>query len=393
MTIYANNVAGVLGATIGPSDTALLLQTGQGALFPAPGADSYYATIVHQATGAIEIVQVTGKSADTLTIVRGRDNTSGISMPVGSVIEMRLVAQMLRELDWRNYVNVPLGICQLDVGGLVPDARIPAGITRDSELTAGLATKQNSLGFTPVQQGTGVGQVSNTVKIGWKAGSKLGLTVDASDLGNFAMEAWVTALGGVPSGFATLDGGGKIPSGQLPALNYLPLSGGNLSGSLNILSGGSLNVAANMFANNVISQQNFESNSSAAVLSTNGAGIVYLRPNGSGSATGQATLSNAGLLSAPDIQSTSDARLKSQITPQKVRTHLADQLMFKRWVLDETGKVGVGVVAQDLEVLAPEYVGDAGNGYMSVDYSKLALEAVIGLAARVRDLERASPNR
>lgn len=55
------------------------------------------------------------------------------------------------------------------------------------------ASKQNDLGFTPVQQGTGVGQSPNNVKIGWKSGNKLGLTVDSSDIGNFAMESWASA--------------------------------------------------------------------------------------------------------------------------------------------------------------------------------------------------------
>lgn len=47
---------------------------------------------------------------------------------------------------------------------------------------------QGYLGYTPVQQGTGVSQGSNVVKIGWSAGSRLRLTVDVTDLGNFAME-------------------------------------------------------------------------------------------------------------------------------------------------------------------------------------------------------------
>ena len=42
---------------------------------------------------------------------------------------------------------------------------------------------QASLGFTPVQQGTGIGQSSNTIKIGWSA-SNLKATVDSTDLGN-----------------------------------------------------------------------------------------------------------------------------------------------------------------------------------------------------------------
>lgn len=49
------------------------------------------------------------------------------------------------------------------------------------------------LGFTPVQQGTGVGQTANAIKIGWSAGGKLKATVDSSDIGNIAFESWVTS--------------------------------------------------------------------------------------------------------------------------------------------------------------------------------------------------------
>lgn len=47
------------------------------------------------------------------------------------------------------------------------------------------------LGFTPVQQGTGVGQSANVLKLGWSAGGKIKATVDASDLGAIALESWV----------------------------------------------------------------------------------------------------------------------------------------------------------------------------------------------------------
>lgn len=55
------------------------------------------------------------------------------------------------------------------------------------------STKQAVLGYTPVQNGTGVGQLTNLVKIGWKTGSKLGATVDSTDIGNVAVESWVTS--------------------------------------------------------------------------------------------------------------------------------------------------------------------------------------------------------
>lgn len=64
------------------------------------------------------------------------------------------------------------------------DANKPISTATQSALNG----KQDALGFTPVQQGTGVGQSWNTVKIGW-SGSNLKVTVDVTDLGNF----WLTS--------------------------------------------------------------------------------------------------------------------------------------------------------------------------------------------------------
>ena len=47
------------------------------------------------------------------------------------------------------------------------------------------AIRKLALGFTPVQQGGGIGQLADhKIFIGWKAGARLGLTVDTSDRGN-----------------------------------------------------------------------------------------------------------------------------------------------------------------------------------------------------------------
>ncbi len=61
----------------------------------------------------------------------------------------------------------------------------------------------SALGYTPVQQGTGVGQLaSNVVKIGW-SGSRVKITVDTSDIGNVAMEG----VSNTYSGVNTFNGG------------------------------------------------------------------------------------------------------------------------------------------------------------------------------------------
>jgi hypothetical protein len=50
------------------------------------------------------------------------------------------------------------------------------------------------LGYSPVQQGTGLGQGTNTIKIGW-SGTRLKATVDMADMGNIATDSWLASGG------------------------------------------------------------------------------------------------------------------------------------------------------------------------------------------------------
>jgi hypothetical protein len=77
----------------------------------------------------------------------------------------------------------------------IADANVTAG-----KLAAGVAV--SNIGFTPVQQGGGTGQLTNKVYIGWSAGSKLLLQVDAFDFGQvwpITPAALSTASGSAPS--------------------------------------------------------------------------------------------------------------------------------------------------------------------------------------------------
>lgn len=69
------------------------------------------------------------------------------------------------------------------------------------------STKQPNLGFTAVQQGTGIGQLSNLIKIGWD-GTGPRLTVDVTDMGKI----WANV--NAPLSAAT-SGYQKLPSGLL----------------------------------------------------------------------------------------------------------------------------------------------------------------------------------
>lgn len=89
----SNNAIGRLAGNISNSATAINLQTGQGALFPTLGVGDFFnATIVRASDSAIEIVKVTARSSDALTVVRAQETTSGISFLAGDRIELRMTA-------------------------------------------------------------------------------------------------------------------------------------------------------------------------------------------------------------------------------------------------------------------------------------------------------------
>lgn len=93
-----NNAFGTLNAGIGASDTVLVLEAGQGVRFPAltPG-DYFYATLIDTSNN-LEIVRVTGRATDTLTVVRGQDGTTARAYNVNDRLELRPVAALFNEM-------------------------------------------------------------------------------------------------------------------------------------------------------------------------------------------------------------------------------------------------------------------------------------------------------
>lgn len=76
--LAANNAQTVLAAGISSSATSMTVNTGTGSLFPSPSAGTSFfkLTFVDAATGQLtEIVHVTARSGDTMTIERGQEGT------------------------------------------------------------------------------------------------------------------------------------------------------------------------------------------------------------------------------------------------------------------------------------------------------------------------------
>ena len=93
---FANNAVSRLAGNITNIATTLTITPGDGAKFPALGAGEYFPATLVKADGTLEIVKVTARSTDTLTIERAIEPVGGVqtahSFSAGDKIELRMTA-------------------------------------------------------------------------------------------------------------------------------------------------------------------------------------------------------------------------------------------------------------------------------------------------------------
>lgn len=95
--LLRNNVTATLATALSATDTGIALTSGHGARFPSLGAGEYfYATLSGPTTGP-EIVKVTTRVGDALTVVRAQEGTVGQHFPSGGRIELRVTAASIED--------------------------------------------------------------------------------------------------------------------------------------------------------------------------------------------------------------------------------------------------------------------------------------------------------
>jgi|TARA_R100000479_G_scaffold170879_1_gene113889 hypothetical protein len=93
-----NNAFGTLSAAINTSATTITLDSGQGSRFPTLGSGDYFFGTLVDTSNNLEIVKVTARSSDSLTVVRGQDGTSGTAFAIGDRFELRPVAALFEDI-------------------------------------------------------------------------------------------------------------------------------------------------------------------------------------------------------------------------------------------------------------------------------------------------------
>lgn len=220
-----------------------------------------------------------------------------------------------------------------------------------------------ALGYTAVQQGTGVGQLSNAVKVGW-SGSRLKVTVDSSDLGNVAFDSNVSTA----------------------VAAYLPKTGGTISGSLTVAGVSGLQgiTGTTCTLNNVLTclSPNGATLGRAIIDSTNtfgawgwNGGGGYVQLNVGGSALGINVF-------------VSDIRRKQDVAPALDEVlpliRRLDFIDFRYKPVEAPSETVMplqrgGISAQQIQPIRPEWVTEMDDGTLMPNVLLLLTNALKGL--------------
>lgn len=94
-----NNGFGTISAGITSSATTIVLDSGQGARFPTLGSGDYFYGTLVDTSNNIEIIKVTARSSDSMTVTRAQDNTSARAFSVGDRFELRPTAALFEDIQ------------------------------------------------------------------------------------------------------------------------------------------------------------------------------------------------------------------------------------------------------------------------------------------------------
>lgn len=88
-----------------------------------------------------------------------------------------------------------------------------------------------------------------------------------------------------------------------------------------------------------------------------------------------------------DIYFTSDKRYKKNIEPYKVHKGLLD-VKLKSYIHKQTEEHKIGYIAQEVQKVAPDFVEEDKNGYLSISYRELELALIEALKQEVKQLRK-----
>jgi hypothetical protein len=90
---FKNNASSTLATAIAAGDVGLSVAYGDGSEYPTLGGSDYFYLTLEATDGTYEIVKVTARTGDAMTIVRAQEGTTALAFAAGTICALRVTAQ------------------------------------------------------------------------------------------------------------------------------------------------------------------------------------------------------------------------------------------------------------------------------------------------------------
>lgn len=233
LIVWANNASSLLASSITNSSTTVVVTAGQGALFPAVASGQYAVGTLEDTSGNIEVVYITGRTTDTMTITRGQEGTAAAAFASGSRFELRVTAGVLATLlqkvggDTLSGTTNLAGILALGSGGSIQGGEIAGAALRGAPGVTGNQIQIPTNGSSPPTASGSVILTAANITTNMPSGA--GLMISGM------VCFWTGASNAIPQGYVLCDGTNSTPDLRdkfiLGGGGALPTTGGSNTGS------------------------------------------------------------------------------------------------------------------------------------------------------------------
>lgn len=101
-----NDAVSRIASGISSTDTTITLVPGSGTLFPVLSSGDYFPATLIKSDGSREIIRVTARSSDVLTVTRAQESTVALTFNANDKIELRLTAGTLTDPSGPSAVSI-----------------------------------------------------------------------------------------------------------------------------------------------------------------------------------------------------------------------------------------------------------------------------------------------
>ncbi len=204
--IYSNGASALIVANVSTTDTVIQVENGLGGAFPNPSVGETSRLVIERQDGLFEVVLLTSKTADLLTVTRAQEGTTALAYTAQQArIEARVTKGLLENFLQKTGGTMTGALNmnnQALTGAAIASSTFTGGRTIGASIRASDDGTANQIvvpagGGTPTIGGQGI----------WHAGN-----FNLSALFPVGMiMMWYGSAGSVPSGWAICDGNSGTP--------------------------------------------------------------------------------------------------------------------------------------------------------------------------------------